>query len=210
MKGIEKMNKHIVACTGLLLVASSITAKETKLCYIEPSAIIVGSEKWKDLGEAARAKMEEKAQKLTKKQQTLQKEMKDYESMGNVASKDARSKKEEQIAKLRSDIEIEYQSLQAYEQRMSQDAQMEVLKDIEIATREIAAEKDIDMITAGAVIFAKKELDVTNEVLARVNQNYTVAKSKTTDAASKLAKSGSSKETTKVAAADKKSDAKKA
>jgi Skp family chaperone for outer membrane proteins len=201
MKGICKMNKNVMAIA--LLAACSLNAKDIKVCYIDPSNIIMGSEKWKDLGESARAKMEEKARELTKMQQTLQKEMKDYESMGNAASKDARAKKEEQIAKLRSEIEIKYQSLQAYEQRLSQEAQMEVLKDIELATAEVAAEKDIDMITAGAVIFAKKDLNVTDEVLARVNKNYTVAKSKTTDAAAKLAKSDTKKDTPKVASADK-------
>lgn len=202
------MNKTLITLTALLGV-SAVSAKDTKVCFIDPTNVVMGSEKWKDLGDQARGKMEEKAQKLTEKQKTLQKEMKDYESMGNVASKDARSKKEEKIAKLRSDIEIEYQSLQAYEQRMSQEAQMEILKDIEVATQEIAQENDIDMITAGSVIFAKKDLNMTDKVLVRVNENYATTKAKTAEAATKLAnapKAEPKKEITKVAKTDKKSD----
>jgi outer membrane protein len=178
--------KHLslIACSFMI---AHVYAKDAKIGCIEPATIIIKCDKWTDLGREAQEALNNKGQKLQAKQQKLQEKMKKLESMGAAASKTARQELEEEVAKLRNEIQIEYESLQATEQRMSQEAQMEIVKDIEDATKQIAQEEDMDMITAGAVVYAKAELNMTDKVLARVNQNYAANKKKS-DATVKIAK----------------------
>lgn len=181
------MKRYVALSLAAVLTMNTLVAKDMKIAKIEPTNIIIKSDKWAKLGETAKVELEKRSAELQKKQVALQKEAKKLESMGAAASKDAVQNTNEKIAKLRSDMEIEYQSLQAYEQRMSQEAQMAIVKDIEEATDQILAENDYDMVVAGGVIACKKEYDITDKVLARVNANY-IAQQKKSDAVAKVAK----------------------
>ena len=75
-------------------------------------------------------------------------------------------------------MQIKKQTLQEYAERVSQEAQMKILKEIEKTTKEIAEEQNIDIVLAGGILFVDEKIDITKEVVSRMNKKYAAKKKK--------------------------------
>jgi outer membrane protein len=114
---------------------------------------------------------------IDKKQKSLEKEIKKIESKRSVLSKNALEKEKQKFAnnfnKLKSELEVKQKSLKkAYVNSMTQ-----LDKKINTIVLQISNEQNIDLILPSSQIISyKDELDISPEVLKRLNKEMKTIK----------------------------------
>ena len=165
----NKKNAEVVEQTATEVVASG------DLAFVNVDYVFAESDIFKSEGIALRDKTEKAQQKWAKKEQNLQNEMaqlaEKYQK-GLITTRDAQSKEQElqqraasfQTAAQKEGKELEEESL-VFQNRMN-DLLMR-------AIQEINADKQYKMIvTATALLDADESLNLTEKVLAKVNELY--------------------------------------
>jgi len=139
------------------------------------------SDQVKDESIAAQKNMQTRYQKIQQMQKKLQQKKKELNETKNVTTKDKQEDMAKEIASLEHQIQIEGRALEQYQQGVQQEIQMHFVKEFEKATQEIAKEKDLGAVSAGGFIYVSEEMDITQEVVDRLNKKYAqTKKSKTT------------------------------
>lgn len=171
------MKKFVIFFSILFL--TTLNAKASTIAILDVEKIVKESTAMKYI-ERKVSKQQEKYQKLvTKKQNNLEKEQKKVESKKSVLSKEAFTKEitafENKVEDLKEYVDRRQNSLK----KASLDGMSKVNEVIKEIISEISKEKNIDVIIpANQSLFYKDELDISKEVLERLNGKITKVKIK--------------------------------
>lgn len=170
-------------------------AETITIRFVDPYKVLNGLDQWKDKTATIQAEIDSRAKNIETMKINGQKKQEQMQNMRGTASDNALEKVQKEILQLSNEVRFEEEALQNFAQNAMQKAQMEILQAIEEATAILASERNIDLIQAGPVLFASPKIDITSDVVALMNEQYSHKK---------LAKNSASKETTKLAHADNK------
>ncbi len=162
----------ILTMVTIFMMASTAMAVELKVGVVDMKVISSNSEPAKD----AKTKMESKygpqRKQFEKQYQDLQKKAADFQ-------KNASKEKQTELERLQREFEEKYrtttQKLQEDEAKITQEMYELFYK----AAGAVASRKGLDLVVeTGGVLFAKKSMNLTQEVLEEVNKIWKADKSK--------------------------------
>lgn len=161
--------------------ANAPVATETvsDLAFVNTDIVIAESEIFKTEGIALKEKTEKKQQQWAKKEQTLQNEavqLQEKYQKGLITTRDAQAKQEElekRAATLQNTLQKEAQTLEEENYVFTNRMNDLVMR----AVQEINADKKYKMVVNSASLLdADMSLDITDAVLAKVNELYAAEK----------------------------------
>lgn len=158
-----------------------------KIRFVDPYKVIQGLEQWKDEGMRIQKELQTRNDVIEEKKTLYGKKANELQSMGSTAKQSVKDAKREDLLTLQNDIQIKTQSLQEYAERVSQEAQMSVFKEIEAATHEVALEMQLDLVLAGGALYVSEKIDVSQVVVEKMNIKYQAQKRRRAQAEQKTA-----------------------
>ncbi|OPX30495.1 MAG: hypothetical protein B1H08_01515 [Candidatus Omnitrophica bacterium 4484_171] len=166
------MKKVVCLAFGIFFLMSvSAYSKDSKIGYADVFKIFNGYVKTKDYEKSLeeKKKSKESENKLEEKKNTI---VKMQDKLDLLKSKE----KEEQKAKIKKAI-TEYRNIESKiytDLKKESDAKMkEIISDINDAVKNYAIKNDFDLIiNKSATVYGKDEMDITNNVLNKLNGEY--------------------------------------
>ena len=149
----------------------------TKIGFVDPYKVLQGLEQWKDEGMRIQKELQSRNDIIEAKKTAYGKKAQEVQSMGTTAKPEVKTARMEELKQLEVEINIKSQSLQEYAERVAQEAQMAVFKEIEAAAHEVALEMGLDIVLAGGVLYVSEKLDISANLITKMNTKY-VAKKK--------------------------------
>lgn len=143
-----------------------------KIKFVDPYKVIQGLEEWKSESKRIQEELESRNNQIEAMKAQYQKKAQELQGMGSTAKPAVQEAKREELMNLQNSIEIKTQGLREFAERISQEAQMKIFKQIEEATSEVAQEKGYDIVLAGGAIYVNPKLDISHEVVERMNKKY--------------------------------------
>lgn len=144
----------------------------TKIGFVDPYKVIQGLEQWRDQGMRIQKEIQAKNQQIEDKKTAYTTKLNALQSMERTVKPEVVTAKGIELKQLEVEINTLTQSLQESAERMAQEAQMAVFKEIESAAQEIALDKGLDIVLAGGVLFVAPKLDISNDVITKMNAKY--------------------------------------
>lgn len=129
-------------------------------------------EKRKDL----ELKFQEEGKNLQKLRAEAEKAMTESQSMGSIATEQARRTKQEEALEKKNKVEVKEASLQQYAQQEMQRAEYEMAAKLRDYATKVAKENGYKMVLAGGVAYAEDDLNISNKIVALWNNEYDVKK----------------------------------
>ena len=149
----------------------SIESKAGVIAVLDVDQIIKESYAMRDIQAKITKKQDEYQKEVVKKQEELESEQKRIEGKRNVLSKEAFEKETIAFEKKLDDLKTFVDKKQNSLKKASMEAMSKVNDKIKDIISDVAKEKDFDMITpASQTLYYKDELEVTDEVLKRLNK----------------------------------------
>ncbi len=154
------------------LFAFNASAAGTGILDVEK--IIKESSAMRDIQAKISKKQDEYQKEVTKKQNDLEAEQKRIEGKRNVLSKEAFEKETKSFEKKIDDLKTFVDRKQNSLKKASMDSMSKVNDKVKDIIADISKEKDFDVIVpASQTLFYKDELDISDEVLKRLNKKIT-------------------------------------
>jgi len=169
------MKKTLLIAAVSTLFAFNASANTIGILDVEK--IVKESAAMRDIQSKVSKKQDEYQKEVTKKQEVLEAEQKKIEGKKNVLSKEAFDKEvagfEKKVDDLKTFVDRKQNSLK----KASLDAMSKVNDEIKTIIADISKEKSLDLIVPAAqTLYYKDELDISNEVLKRLNKEVTKVK----------------------------------
>ena len=167
------MKKQFLAllAASLLFIGNAV-ASEVGVLDVEK--IVKESSAMRDIQNKISKKQDEYQKEVTKKQNELEADQKRIESKKNVLSKDALEKETKTFEKKIDDLKNFVEKKQNSLKKASLDSMGKVNDKIKEIIADISKEKNLDaIIPASQTLYYKDELDVSDEVLKRLNKKIT-------------------------------------
>ncbi len=167
------MKKNLIILTAFFTLLSS-NASAGLIAVLDVEKIVKESAAMRDI-QGKVSKQQEKYQKeVDKKQKELEAEQKKLEGKKNILAKDAFEKEvkafETKVDGLKEMVDKKQGSLK----KASVDAMGKVNEEVKLIIADLSKEKDLDLIiAAGQTLFYKDEMDISEEVLKRLNKKVT-------------------------------------
>lgn len=167
------MKKHFLALfVSSLLFIGNAAASEVGVLDVEK--IVKESSAMRDIQNKISKKQDEYQKEVTKKQNELEADQKRIENKKNVLSKDAMEKETKNFEKKIDDLKTFVDKKQNSLKKASLDSMGKVNDKIKEIIADISKEKGLDaIIPASQTLYYKDELDVSDEVLKRLNKKIT-------------------------------------
>lgn len=164
------MKKYFITClTAFSLL--SISANASGIGILDEERIIKESLIMRDIQSKIEKKEDEYRKQVEKKQEEISAEQKRIEGKKSVLSKEAFDKEVAGFEKKFDDLKTFVDKKQNSLKKASLDAMSKANDKIKDIVSDIAKEKDLDVITlASQTVYYKDDLDVTDEVLKRLNK----------------------------------------
>jgi Skp family chaperone for outer membrane proteins len=167
------MNKILISFLAIFALFMT-NANADGIGVLDVEQIVKESVAMRDIQKKVTKKQEEYQAEVTKKQKSLESEQKSIESKKNILSKEALEKKvtefEKKVEELKEFVDKKQNNLK----KASLDGMSKVNDEIKDIISEIAKEKDLDLIVPSSqALFYKDELDISEDVLKRLNKKIT-------------------------------------
>ena len=171
-------SNHICAEDKNIAITPNLKLPEQgiKIGFVDPYKVLQGLDQWKDEGMRIQKDLQTRNDVIEGKKAAYGKKAQELQSMGTTAKPEVRTSRMEELKQLEVEINIKTQSLQEYAERISQEAQMAVFKEIETAAQEIALDMSLDIVFAGGVLYVAPKLDVSAELIKKMNTKYAAKK----------------------------------
>ena len=166
------VNKSVVSITPNL----KLPDQGVKIGFVDPYKVLQGLEQWKDEGMRIQKELQAKNQQIEDKKAAYTTKINALQGMGTTAKPEVIDAKKYELKQLANEIELMSQSLQERAERVAQEAQMAVFKDIELASQEVALEMGFDIVLAGGVLYVSPKLDISSELVSKMNSKYAAKK----------------------------------
>lgn len=167
------MKKTFVVCAVIsALFALNANAAGTGILDVEK--IVKESSAMREIQSKISKKQDEYQKEVTKKQDELEAEQKRIEGKKNVLSKEAFEKESKAFEKKVDDLKTFVDKKQNSLKKASLDSMGKVNDKIKDIIADISKEKDLDVIIpASQTLYYKDDLDISAEVLKRLNKKIT-------------------------------------
>jgi len=166
------MKKTFLAAAVVALF--SVNANAGGIGIIDVEKIVKESSAMRDIQAKVSKKQDEYQKEVTKKQDELEADQKRIEGKRNVLSKEAFEKESKSFEKKVDDLKTFVDRKQNSLKKASLDSMSKVNDKVKDIIAEISKEKELDVIMPAAqTLYFKDELDVTDEVLKRLNKKIT-------------------------------------
>lgn len=157
--------------TTAAATAASAAPQPATVVVVDIQAVLDQSTAAKDLKTQLEAKRNEYQKQITAKEDSLKKSVEDLQKQKTVLSKDDLAKKQkafdDEVEKVRKDVQAKRLSLDNAYKKAVGDIQATVQKIIE----EMATSQKFNLaIPTSQLIFANKDMDITKDVAAKLNQ----------------------------------------
>lgn len=163
-------------------VQSDIPTSNLKICYVDPYKIIPGLDQWTEERTKLQKEMDTRANQIEELKMNFMKRSNELQNSSSLMTNAAKEAAQEELLRLENSIQIKQKSFQEYAERVTQEAQMNIFKEIEAATKEYALENNIDFVFAGGALYVRETFDISKEITERMNAKYR-AKTKSKPAA---------------------------
>jgi Skp family chaperone for outer membrane proteins len=167
------MKKNFIALAAVFTLLS-LNANAANTAVLDVEKIVKESVAMVDIQKKVTKKQEEYQKEVNAKQKELEAEQKKLEGKKTVLASDAFEKEmkkfEGKVDQLKELVDKKQNSLK----KASVDAMGKVNDDIKTIIAELSKEKSLDLIVpAGQTLFYKDEMDVSAEILKRLNKKVT-------------------------------------
>jgi outer membrane protein len=167
------MNKKLITLSAIL-VLTSFSANAGGVGVLDVEKIVKESAAMREIQNKVSKKQDEYQKEVTKKQTTLEAEQKKIEGKKNVLSKEAFEKESQTFEKKVDDLKAFVEKRQNSLKKASLDGMSKVNDKIKDIIADISKEKDLDIIVpASQALYYKDELDISAEVLSKLNKKIT-------------------------------------
>ncbi|MBU6140649.1 MAG: OmpH family outer membrane protein [Proteobacteria bacterium] len=164
------MKKHFLTYLAAFSLLS-LNANAGGIGIIDVEKIIKESSAMRDIQSKVEKKQDEYQKEVAKKQTDLESEQKRIEGKRSVLSKDAFEKETVSFEKKLDDLKTFVDKKQNSLKKASMEAMSKVNEKIKDIISDLAKEKDLDVIVpASQTLYYKDELDVTEDVLKKLNK----------------------------------------
>ena len=169
------MNKRLLALSAIFaLFATSANAGGIGILDVEK--IVKESVAMRDIQNKITKKQDEYQKEVTKKQDELESEQKRIEGKRNVLSKEAFEKETKSFEKKIDDLKTFVDKKQNSLKKASMDSMGKINDKIKDIIADLAKEKDFEVIVPSSqTLYYKDALDISDEVLKRLNKKITKA-----------------------------------
>ncbi len=166
------MKKIFLTAAAFALFTINAQAGTTGILDVEK--IVKESSAMRDIQAKVSKKQDEYQKEVTKKQDELEAEQKRIEGKRNVLSKEAFEKESRSFEKKVDDLKTFVDKKQNSLKKASLDSMSKVNDKIKDIIADISKEKELDVIIPAAqTLYYKDDLDISDEVLKRLNKKIT-------------------------------------
>jgi Skp family chaperone for outer membrane proteins len=183
----SEMEKQKAEWQKMMKTAARDAVKES-IAFIDAGSILPKMPQFEDIKVTVQSEFNEEQKELNSIGTTLAKLQKEISEMGGAMSKQALDKKQEEMASLQAKGQLKANNMQEKYARKEQEAQVELLKEIQTAASEVAMKENRIAVLAGGLAFADPVIDLSEKVLAQSTKNYEQKKKKLAMAPAKDAK----------------------
>ena len=167
------MKKHFLALAAIFAVFS-LNANAAGVGVLDVEKIVKESVAMRDIQAKVSKKQDEYQKEVTAKQTALEAEQKKIESRKSTFSKEALEKESKNFEKKVDDLKAFVEKKQNSLKKASVDGMSKVNDKIKDIIADISKEKEFDLIVPSAqALYYKDELDISAEVLKRLNKKIT-------------------------------------
>ncbi len=167
------MNKRLLLISAVLAMIS-LNANASEIAILDVEKIVKESSAMRDIQSKVSKRQAEYQKDVDKKQKTLEVEQKRIEGKKSLLSKEALEKEVTEFDKKVEDLKQFVDSKQNTLKKASLEAMSKVNEKIKEIMSEIAKEKKIDVvIPANQAIHYDEKLDISSEVLEKLNKKLT-------------------------------------
>ena len=173
MKSIKQASLYISGiCLVILLNINTVSATEANIGFVDTARVLKQAEQ----AEQARKKLESEFAPRDKKVIEMQKQLKDMEDElsknSSVMSELVRKKKEREIISQKRDIKRAKEEFNE-DLNIRRNEELTKLQKLVYETIvNLAREKNYDIILGDNVLYSSKRVDITDDVLERLRQNF--------------------------------------
>jgi outer membrane protein len=147
------------------------TANATNIAVVDIESVLKNSDAMKDAQQKISKKQAGFQKEINKKQEALEKEGKQISAKKGSLSEDGFAKEQEKFSKKVDDLQEFVKSKQDSLKKSSLDVIAKVNDKIKEVIDEVKEEKKLDLIiTSQSAIFYQDDLDISEEVLKKLNQ----------------------------------------
>lgn len=167
------MKKHLLISSAIFALFA-FNANAGGIGVLDVEKIVKESSAMRDIQSKVSKKQDEYQKEVTKKQNELESEQKRIEGKKNVLSKEAFEKETKAFEKKIDDLKTFVDKKQNSLKKASMDSMSKVNDKVKDIIAEISKEKELDVIVpASQTLYYKDELDISAEVLKRLNKKIT-------------------------------------
>ncbi len=162
---------YMLAATAMLAYSPVALADAPTIATVNYQMLMSSSTAAKSAHEQIETKVKSMQSEISKKDETFQKEHQEIEKQHNVLSKEAFTEKTRSFTEKVTNAQKEVQSKRAMLDAASERAGAEIQKTITDIIADMAKEKGfIIAMPTSQILYADSKLDITNEVLERLNK----------------------------------------
>lgn len=147
-------------------------ASSLKIYYADPYKIIPNLDQWKDERVKIQKELEARTNQIEALKASYTAKVSEVQSKGNLITSAAREAALEELKGLETSIQVKQQSFQEYAERVTQEAQMSIFREIETATKEYAQENKVDFVFAGGALYVDPKFEISDIITERMNAKY--------------------------------------
>ncbi len=169
-------NKLLILITAIFATFAFATAesKAENIAILDIEKIAKDAKAVHDIQSKVSKKQDEYQKEINKKQATLESEQKSIESKKNILSKEGFAEEQKKFEKKIDELKAFVEKRQAALKKASTDGMAKVNEEMKSIITDIAKEKQLTIILpASQVVFSADNLDITNEVLEKLNKKVT-------------------------------------
>ncbi len=168
-------HRHLLAWSlgALLALPAAASAQQLKIGIVDTTRAAANSRDGKAAEQSLKDLRERKRDEFQPKDEKLKRMREEYETQRFVLSGDALQEREVQIMKAQRDLERDLQAAQEEFEIEHRKLMQPVLRSILKVVNEVAKDKGYDVVlerTSPGVLFYSDQLDITDEVIERLNK----------------------------------------
>ncbi|MGH8447102.1 MAG: OmpH family outer membrane protein [Solimonas sp.] len=162
------MIRKFIAITGVVLAATALPAlAEVKIGAVRSAELTEKAPQFKAMQDQLKAQFERRQNDLEAEAKKLQDDGRAFQKEADMLAPADRAKKEKDLTTRRIDLEAKGRQLQDDFNKTRQDQFAKTMGAIKNVIDAVAKEKNLDLIVENPV-FAKPDIDITDDVLKRL------------------------------------------
>jgi len=165
--------------TAAEITTAQQTKKNAEIRYVDPYKIIPKLEQWNDERARIQKDLDARSRQIEDLKVAYSTKANELQTKGNLLSEAGKNNAIKELSRLETDIKFEQQSFQETAERVSQEAQVVIFREIETVAKEYAQANGIDMIFAGGAIYVNEKYDISDTIANMMNKKYLAQKAKT-------------------------------